>query len=267
MGRIENQVAVVTGGSHGIGKSVCELFAREGAKIVFCSRNVENGEAVRKDIAALGAEVIFVPADVTVKEQVQGVVRTAIERFGGVDILLNNAQIIGTRVPLSEKSDDEFSRTMTSGLYAAVWAMQAVFPSMRERGGGRILNFSSYAGTLGMKYIADYSAAKESITALTRAAASEWGRYGILVNAIKPASATQDNTKAIAKSIGVQFPLQRMAGPEEVALAVLGLVSERCRFITGQTIYVDGGQHLMVPRLDLDKGMTLPPLLTPSHSS
>jgi NAD(P)-dependent dehydrogenase (short-subunit alcohol dehydrogenase family) len=264
MGRVEGKVAVITGGSRGIGRSICDLFAREGAKIVFCGRDIEAGERTRRDLAANASDAVFVQADVTVKEQVTAVVQSALERFGGVDILVNNAQILADRVPLSEKTDAEYERTLRSGLYATLWAMQAVFSSMRERGGGRIVNFSSFAGTIGMKYISDYGATKEAIGALTRAAAQEWGRHGILVNAVKPAAATQESTKAIANAIGGTFPLRRMAGPEEVACAVLGLVSERCRFVTGQTIYVDGGQHLMVPRLDLDRGLNPPSVLAAS---
>ncbi len=252
MARLLGQVAAVTGGSQGIGRGIVLRFAREGAKIVFCSRDAAKGEACRREIEAIGAACLYVQADVSVRAEAQEAVHKAVQAFGRIDILINNAQVYSLRLPLDEKTDDLFQTSLRSGLFASLWTMQAAFPFMRDQGGGVILNFGSTAGTIGQRLQGDYASTKEAICGLTRNAAQEWGRYNIRVNVIRPAALSPAGAN-IAKALTPGIPMRRMGDPDsDVAVAVLGLVSERCRFITGQTIHVDGGVHLTRPRVDYD---------------
>jgi NAD(P)-dependent dehydrogenase (short-subunit alcohol dehydrogenase family) len=254
MNQLEGRVAVVTGGTQGIGRGCAVRLAAAGAKVVVCSRSPTGVEETLAAITAAGGEVTHTFADVGIKEQAQSVVHLAIERYGRVDVLVNNAQATSQWVPLEDKSDEMFQLTFASGFYASLWTMQAAFPSMRDHGGGRIINFGSRRGAFGARLTADYNSTKEAIRGLTLSAAREWGRYGILVNAVLPASETpaakvymQANPE-IAKKIIASIPLRYMGDPEvDVGNLVLGLACDDGCFITGESFFVDGGMHLRRP--------------------
>jgi NAD(P)-dependent dehydrogenase (short-subunit alcohol dehydrogenase family) len=254
MGQLDGKVTVVTGGTQGIGRGIATCFAKAGAKVVICSRSNKGVDETMHDIEAAGASAVYVQADVGIKEQAQNVVQTAIERFGRIDVLVNNAQGTTPWVPLEEKTDDNFTGTMHSGFYSTLWTMQTAFPHMKAQGGGRIINFGSRRGVFGAKLSADYNATKEAIRGLSRTAAREWGCYNILVNVVLPASESE-GTKTyfaanpeIARKITSSIPLRRMGDPErDVGNLVLGLASDDACFITGESFFVDGGMHLKRP--------------------
>lgn len=249
-GRLEGKVAVVTGGGRGIGRGVCRRFAREGASVVVAERDAPDGEAVAADLAGLGGRGIFVPTDVTQKDQVKRMIRTAVEEFGRLDILVNNAIALSPHVFFQDKSDEMLDKTLHVGVYATFWAMQEAFPLMKAQGGGRIINFYSNDAEIGQWMQSDYNVTKAGIQALTRSGAAEWGRYNILCNAIAPAAAGTIYYELVKKhpqiaEMSRQHPLGRAGDPEtDIAPVALFLATEDSQYMNGQTLYVDGGMNL-----------------------
>ena len=255
MGRLDGKVAVVTGGTQGIGQGVVLRFLKEGASVVYCSRNPKNNEAMEPLIAGiLGAaeRARYIQADVGIKKQVQGLVHKAAELFGGVDIVVNNAQGIAPLRPLDEKPDDDYAMTFATGFYYSLWTGQAALPYMKARGGGRIINCSSHWAQRGMTNAADYATTKAANEALTRCMAQEWGQFNITANCFVPAGDSyayrqyKSQLPEVCAEIEKLMPMGRLGDCEsEIAGAILGLVSDNGRYITGQTIFVDGGTWLV----------------------
>lgn len=252
MARLEGRVAIVTGGGQGIGRGVARRFAREGATVVVAEINEETGERVAREIVQeLNGHAKFVATDVLRQEDIEETVDTTIDEFGRVDILVNNAYVVGGMDRLERKSGDDLLLAFRGGPLHTHWAMQAAFPAMKDAGWGRIINFVSLNGINAHQYSADYNAAKEAIRALTRTAAREWARHNILVNAIAPAAASPayvafaeaapDNAQEMLK----QNPVGRMGDPEhDIGGVALFLASEDSDYVTGNTIYADGGGHI-----------------------
>ena len=255
MGRLDGKVVVVTGGTQGIGQGCVLRFLKEGANVVYCSRNPKNNEEMIPLIAAIpgGPErSTYVQADVGVKSQVQNVVHEAARRFGGVDAVVNNAQGIAPLRPIEDKPDEEFAMTFATGFYHSLWTGQAALPYMKQRGGGRIINCSSHWAQRGMTFACDYAATKAANEALTRVMAQEWGRYNILANCFVPAGDSfaykqyKQQLPEVCAEVESLMPMRRLGDCEtEIAAAILGLISENGRYITGQTIFVDGGGWLL----------------------
>ena len=257
MGRLDGRVAVVTGGTQGIGQGVVLRFLKEGARVVYCARHPKNNESMLPLIAAIpGADerARYLQADVGNKGQIQEVVHAAARHFGGVDILINNAQGIAPLRPIETKPDEDYAMTIATGLYHSLWTAQAALPYMKKRGGGRIINCSSHWALQGMAYASDYAVTKAANEALTRTMANEWGQFNILVNCFVPAGDSyayrqyKVQNPAVCAAIERNIPLRRMGDCEvDIAGGILGLVSDHGRFITGQTIYIDGGCWLVNP--------------------
>ena len=257
MTRLDEKVAVVTGGTQGIGRGVVLRFLREGARVVYCSRNPKNNEEMLPFITAIPgaqARAKYIAADVGVKHEIQGVVHDAVKTFGRIDIVVNNAQGIAPLKPMLEKPDEDFAMTLATGFYHSLWTMQAAVPYIRQQGGGSFINFSSHWAQNGMLYSSDYNITKAANEALTRTAANEWGRYGITVNCIVPAGDSFayrmycSMNPGVHEAITASIPMRRMGDCEaDIAGTVLGLVSRNGRFITGQVFYVDGGAWLARP--------------------
>jgi NAD(P)-dependent dehydrogenase (short-subunit alcohol dehydrogenase family) len=210
------------------------------------------GQRTARELAGeLGARALFVPTDVSDKEQVGALIDTTVSELGRVDILVNNAQTFTELVPLEEKTDAMMSASLESGPWATFWSMQAAFPHMRDQQYGRIINFCSLNMVTGAWYSVDYNAAKGAIQALTRSAAREWGPHGITVNAIAPAAASEGylafkkNSPEAAAAGEKSIPLQRMGDPEQdLGGVALFLASDDGQYITGHTLFADGGGHM-----------------------
>ena len=252
MGRLDGKAAIVTGAGQGIGRGVARAFAREGAAVTIAEINAETGRAVARELEdELGATALFVPTDVLQQADVQGMVDATLETFGRIDILVNNAYVAAPFNRLEDKSGDELLLAYRGGPLHTLWAMQAVFPHMVGQGGGRIINFVSLNGINAHMYSADYNAAKEAIRALTRTAAREWARHNVLVNAIAPAAATPayvafaEAAPENAAEMLQQNPMGRMGDPErDIGGVALFLASDDSRYVTGNTLFADGGGHI-----------------------
>ena len=191
MGRLDGRVAIVTGAGQGIGRGVARRYAREGAAVVVAEVNPDTGAQVAAEITAdLGGRATFVPTDVLDQEAVQGAVDTTVAEYGTVDILVNNAYVAAGFDRLERKPPDDLLLAFQGGPLHTYWAMQAVFPHMKAKRWGRIVNFVSLNGINAHQYSVDYNAAKLGILAITRTAAREWARHNILVNCIAPAAAS-----------------------------------------------------------------------------
>jgi 3-oxoacyl-[acyl-carrier protein] reductase len=255
VGRLADRVALITGGGQGIGRGIARRFASEGAAVVIAELDPSRGQSVAEEISSMGAKSVFVRADVRERDDVEASVAAAVKNFGRLDVLVNNATALAPRVLLEDKTDEMFEHSLRVNLWAALWSMRAAFPHMREQGGGSIINFRSLDGELGHWLQSDYNVSKEAIGGLTRSAAAEWGRFGIRVNAICPAAAgagheqLQREDPARLARIEGSVPLLRIGDPErDIGGAALFLATEDSCYVTGVTLYVDGGLHL--PRYD-----------------
>lgn len=251
MGMLKDKIALITGAGGGIGRGIARRFAREGASLVLAEIDPVSGAAVAREVEELGAKAIFVRTNVCEKPEVLAAVQAAVDKFGGLDILINNAFAPTPNVKMEEKTDAMLAQTLNSTIWAAWWAMQASMPHMRARGGGKIVNFYSIDVDVGAWLHADYNTAKAGILGLTRSAAAEWGRFNITVNAIAPTAMGATFHKLCAEHPGFaehsasMRPLGRCGDPEEdIAPAVLFLASDLSRYMTGEAIHVDGGLHM-----------------------
>jgi NAD(P)-dependent dehydrogenase (short-subunit alcohol dehydrogenase family) len=251
VGRLAGRVAIVTGAGQGIGRGVALVFAREGARVCVAELKPHRGERTVEEIRAAGGEAFARPTDVGDRAQVAAMVEATVARFGGVDVLVNNAHGFGPRAKLEEIPEDQFDLSWRTGVKGTWWAMCAVRPHMAARGAGRIVNFVSLAAERGHAGLGDYGAAKSGIVALTRTAAREWGPLGITVNCVAPAAASKRGQDWAARDPEAyrrtmeSRAIGRLGDPEtDVAPVVLFLASDDARYVTGETIHVDGGAHL-----------------------
>ncbi|MBV9510142.1 MAG: SDR family oxidoreductase [Caulobacteraceae bacterium] len=257
-GRLAGKVALITGAGAGIGRGVALRFASEGASIMVSDLREAPGEETLALVRERGASGAFAKANIGLKDEIQGAVHQAVQAFGRIDILVNNAQGFTMWGRAEERTDEMWRKSIETGVYGTMWAMNAAFPYMRDQGGGRIINFGSLVGVQGDRYLIDYSAAKEAIRGLSRTAASEWGRHNILVNVICPVAATTAHQRMVAQDptyasrAGSDSPLRRIGDPErDIGGAALFLASDDSCFVTGNTLFVDGGVHLRGLRTDL----------------
>jgi meso-butanediol dehydrogenase/(S,S)-butanediol dehydrogenase/diacetyl reductase len=249
--RLESKVAIITGGGSGIGRAAAELFAREGAKVVVADYNAEAGQNALQAIKDSGGEAVFVQVDVSDPDQVRGMVHMALDTYGGIDILFNNAGILLFGSVLDTDLKD-WNRLMSVNLTGVFLCSQAVIPHMIERGGGSIINTSSSTGAHDVAAnIAAYVTSKGGVTLLTRAMAVDHAKDHVRVNAIAPGPTDtpmlRDNMSAQALAdFAATFPMKRLGRPEELAHAALFLASDEASFVTGAVLAVDGGQTAQV---------------------
>ncbi|TET12659.1 3-oxoacyl-[acyl-carrier-protein] reductase [Candidatus Aerophobetes bacterium] len=244
---LKNRVAIVTGGGQGIGKKICLRLAENEAKVAVFDINEELSQEVVKKIKAKGGDALAVKVDVAKYEEVNKATRQVIDKFKGIDILINNAGITKDSLLLRMKEED-WNRVLQVNLNGAFNCLKAVLRYMMRQKYGRVVNISSIIGIRGNIGQANYSASKAGIIGLTKSAAREVGRYGITVNAVAPGfidtAMTRRLNKEAVDAIISQVPLQRMGKPGEVASLVTYLVSEKAAYITGEVIKIDGGMAM-----------------------
>lgn len=244
---LRGQVAVVTGGSRGLGRSIALALAQAGADVVLSSRSQESAdEAAAAIAAATGRRVRGVEADVRSPQAACRLADVAVRELGGLDIAVHNAGVAITRFAL-DVTEDDWDLVVDTHLKGAFFAAQAACQRMKDEGGGVIINISSVLGSVGEKAVVPYCAAKGGMENLTRALALEWARFGVRVVSVAPAYVkTEMNEEWIGaphvlERILRKTPLGRLGTPRDVCAAVAFLASDLACYITGSTLYVDGG--------------------------
>lgn len=251
MKRLADRVAIVSGAGQGVGRGIALALAREGAAVLIAELDAEKASRTAGEIEALGERARAVATDVRHRAQVEAAVAAAVESFGGVDILVNNAQTQHPPLPFEETTAADMESVVASGVLGTFHFMQACFPWLRRRG-GKIINLASAAGLMGHAGFTSYAVAKEGIRALTKVAAREWGPHGIHVNVICPLAETPgsqawsrahpDRARAMLRTI----PLGRLGDPEtDIGRAVVFLASPDSDYVTGLTMMIDGGQTIL----------------------
>ena len=247
---LRGKVAIVTGGSRGIGKATVLDFAKEGCKVAFSARGEATLRATAQEVKDLGAEALPVQADMTRTEDVERLVQETVATFGGVDILVNN--VGGSRGGQTwDTSDEEWAEVFYLNLFAAVRASRLVIPEMRKRGGGRIINITSIYGREAGGAMT-YNAVKASMNSWSKSLARQLAKDGILVNVVAPGSVLfpggawerrqKENPQFIENFVRTDMPLGRFGRPEEIAAMVVFLASERASLMVGACVNVDGCQ-------------------------
>ncbi|GIV88056.1 MAG: short chain dehydrogenase [Chloroflexus sp.] len=243
------KVALVTGAASGIGRASALAFAREGAKVVVADVNVAGGEETVALCRAANTDAIFVRCDVSQSNEVEQLIAQAVDTFGRIDFAHNNAGIEGVQATLVDYPEEVWDRVIDINLKGVWLCMKYEIRQMLQQGGGAIVNTSSVAGLSGSRGVSAYVASKHGIVGITKAAALEYARSGIRVNAICPGTIhtamidrfTQGDPEVLAQFAEGE-PIGRLGSPEEVANAVVWLCSEKASFITGATLPVDGGR-------------------------
>ena len=244
-------MVIVTGAGQGIGRGIALHLAKHGSSVTVAEWKGHRAERTVAEIEALGARALASVCDISDKAQVDAMVTQTVSTFGRVDGLVNNAQTFRPMAPMATVTEEDVDVFYTSGVKGTLWAMQAVHPHMQAAGWGRIVNFASAAGITGMRGYGAYNASKEAIRAITRTAAREWGRDGIVVNCVAPGAASKRGQEAAARDDEAyqqflrEHPIGRQGDPEDdIAPVVLFLCSDASRYLTGQTLMVDGGAFL-----------------------
>ncbi len=248
--KLDGRVALITGGTSGIGRATAALFAKEGAAVALTGRSRERGEEVAQDILRAGGRALFIRADVRVADDCRRVVEDTLERFGRIDVLFNNAGVFHPKT-VPECTEEEWDETIDSSLKGAFLMSKYVLPSMIERGSGSIIHNSSGWGIQGGNRAAAYCAAKGGLVVMAKAMAIDHGPDRIRVNCVCPGDVETPMLTDDAQKRGMAWddyhagasdrPMGRIGTPEEIARAVLFLASDDASFITGESLVVDGG--------------------------
>ena len=248
MPEFEDKVAIITGGTSGIGTATAVAFAREGAKVVVTGRREDTGNEIVEGIKSNGGEAIFVRTDIQRVDDVKNMVAKTIDAYGRLDFAINNAGIEQYFKPLAEQSEKAYDLVMNTNVKGVWMSMKEEIPVMLETGGGAVVNMSSIAGVVGMVNGPVYSASKHAIIGLTKSVALEFAKQNIRVNAVLPAAIETPMIDRFAQGQEEAFryfeslhPIGRVGKPAEIAEACIWLCSERSSFVTGTSLRVDGG--------------------------
>ncbi|MBE9015653.1 SDR family oxidoreductase [Chroococcidiopsidales cyanobacterium LEGE 13417] len=248
MNELKDKVALVTGGSTGIGQATAIAFAQAGAKVAIASRTPAAGEKTVSQIKAAGGDAVFIKTDVTQASEVEALVDKTVSIYGRLDCAFNNAGIEGKLGAIVDETEDNWHSVIDANMKSVWLSMKYEIAHMLKNGGGAIVNNASVVGLIAMPNVATYTASKHGVVGLTKAAALECAKAGIRVNAVAPAviqtpmldrfvGGSQEGIAAF----GDRHPIGRVGKPEEIAAAVLWLTSNAASFVTGQTLAVDGG--------------------------
>jgi len=247
---LNGKVAVVTGGTKGLGYGIVMAFAYHGARVVITSRHQEDCDAVAEEVSAMGGEAMGIKADVQNVGEIQNLVDKTVEKYGRLDIMVNNAGVAVTR-RLTDMTEDDYDRVIDSNLKSVYFGAQIAARQMIAQGeGGKIINMCSIGGIKGNNQLSTYGASKAGAINLTKSMAWEWGRYGINVNAICPGyvktdlNAEQLENPQFKDKVLKGIPLRRFGTVQEIAALTLFLASDCCNMLTGEYIVADMGATL-----------------------
>lgn len=242
--RVKDKVTIITGAGSGIGRGTALMFGKEGAKVVVGDVNEKGGEETANEIRKNGGEAFFAKLDVSNREQVKNVVQETLNKYGRIDVLINNAGIIQDALVI-KMTEEQWDRVINIDLKGPFNCIQAVVGTMIEKGGGEIINVSSIVGLYGNIGQINYAAAKAGLIGMTKTLAKELGKKNIRVNAIAPGFIMTPMTASVPEKIlemmKEKTPLKRLGTPEDVANTLLFLASDEASFINGTIISVDGG--------------------------
>jgi NAD(P)-dependent dehydrogenase (short-subunit alcohol dehydrogenase family) len=251
MGRVENKVAIVTGGSLGIGKSTCILLAKEGAKVAVTDILDREGQKVVDEIKSLGGTARFWHLDVSKENEVQKVLAEINQTFGNISVLVNNAGISGSSKPTDELTEEEWDKVMAVNVKGVFFCTKYVIPYMRKAGSGSIINLSSIYGIVSSGDVPPYHASKGAVRIMTKTDAFLYAKDKIRVNSVHPGFIwtpmvenylkSQGDIEAGRKYLDTLHPIGHVGEPEDVAYGILYLASDESKFVTGSELVIDGG--------------------------
>jgi NAD(P)-dependent dehydrogenase (short-subunit alcohol dehydrogenase family) len=243
----DQKVAIVTGGSSGIGRATAVALAKERIKVTVAARRAKEGEETVRLVKEAGSDGIFVKTDVANENDVKSLVEKTIKHYNRLDYAFNNAGIEETVTPLVDQTSDFFDQVMNINVKGVWLSMKYEIPEMIRNGGGAIVNMSSVAGVMGFPQMPVYIASKHAVLGLTKSAALEYAKSGIRINAIAPGVIETEmfervsEDKQFGESLKSITPIGRIGDPQEIANAVVWLLSDKASFVLGHTLLVDGG--------------------------
>lgn len=242
------KVAIITGASAGIGRVTAVALAKEGIRVSLAARRDKEGEETLRLVKESGGEGIFVRTDVSNEDDVRKLVEKTVEQYGRLDYAFNNAGVVEDPAPFTSKTSSQFDKIMNVNVKGIWLSMKYQIPQMLKNGGGALVNNSSVFGVIANPQLPFYTASKHAVLGLTKAAALEYAKAGVRINAIAPGAIETEmmeqsigNDKQLREALVALHPIGRAGKPEEIANAVIWLLSDKASFLTGHTLVVDGG--------------------------